>query len=171
VLHGLVVAAALGGLLCLPCLLTLLIFADSAVHHAEDRVVRLTGRWRGWREAVRLERGTGLAPAARARLLPWPGGPRAAPAGPPFEEVAADLRRLSRQRAEVAPRSRVWFVAVHRAYDERLRIACRELEIPEYLQELDGIDLEIERLRVEGLLEAAGVRLATVDGDGRQDAW
>ena len=75
----------------------------------------------------------------------------------------ATRRRERAQRAEVGSRSPVWFAAVHRAYDDRLRIACRELEIPEYLQELDGTDLEIERLRVEGLLQEAGLPLVVVE--------
>ena len=45
----------------------------------------------------------------------------------------------------------------------------KKREIDEHLSELEGIDLEIERLRVEGLLEAAGLNLAVVDTDGRQD--
>ena len=39
-------------------------------------------------------------------------------------------------------------------------MACQELEIQEHLGELTGVDREIERLRVEGLLLAAGLRLA-----------
>ena len=39
-------------------------------------------------------------------------------------------------------------------------MACRELEICEHhLYELTGVDLEVERLRVEGMLLAAGLRL------------
>jgi hypothetical protein len=71
----------------------------------------------------------------------------------------------------VAQRSPIWFNAVHRAYDERLSIACRELEIPEQLHELEGMDLELERLRVEGRLEAAGLHLTIEDTDHWQDSW
>ena len=54
-----------------------------------------------------------------------------------------------------------------RAYDERLRLACRCLEVPEHLAELEGIDLEIERVRVEGELIGAGLVLgAARRGDG-----
>lgn len=168
--HGIVVAVALIALMCTPCLLAMIIFVDlvaAAVGHTVTRTVR---RWRNRREAARLERSTGMAPAAWTRLLPRQAAPPPQPpAGPPVEEVAADLRRLARQRTAVGSRSPVWFAAVHRAYDERLGVACRELEIPEYLHDLDGVDLEIERVRVEGLLEQAGLRLAAVDADGRQD--
>jgi hypothetical protein len=167
VAHGILVLAALVALLCLPCLLALAIFADVAMISAERSVRRVSRRWRTRREAVRLERSTGLAPPRwLLRLRPPVDTP---PAGPPFEQVAADLRRLARQRAELASRSPVWFAALHRAYDERLRIACRELEIPEHLHGLEGVDLELERLRVEGALAAAGLSLAGADSDGRQD--
>jgi hypothetical protein len=163
----LLVLAALVALLCLPCLLALVIFADVAMISAERSVRRRAGRWRARREAVRLERSTGFA-ASRWPLHPRPPADTP-PAGPPFEQVVADLRRLARQRAELASRSPVWSAALHRAYDERLRIACRELEIPEHLHGLEGVDLELERLRVEGALAAAGLSLAAADRDGRQD--
>jgi hypothetical protein len=193
VAHGFLALAALVALLGVPCLLALVIFADVAIERAEQSLRRAAQRWRSRWEATRLEHSTGIQPAPgrllRRLLRRLPGvlprlpgalrhrsaghrpDPEASetPAGPPFEQVAADLRRLARQRAEVAPRSPVWFAAVHRAYDDRLRIACRELEIAEHLHDLEGIDLEIERLRVEGLLEAAGLSLAVADTDGRQD--
>ena len=165
--HGFLVTAALVALLCVPCLLALTIFADVAINQAEEAIRRAGVRWRTRREASQLERSTGMEHQHRGLLRRHDTGD--APAGPPFEEVAADLRRLARQRAEVAPRSQVWFAAVHRAYDARLRIACRELRIAEHLTELEGIDLEIERLRVEGLLQAAGLPLAVVDTDGRTE--
>ena len=79
--------------------------------------------------------------------------------GPPIETIATDLRRLRSQRDGVAQRSPVWFTAVEKAYDERLRLACDRLDIEAHLDELTGMDREIERLRVEGELEAAGLRL------------
>ena len=63
----------------------------------------------------------------------------------------------------------MWFAAVQRAYDDRLRIACRELRIEEHLTELTDIDQEIERLRVEGVLQATGIHLHTVSTSRRQD--
>jgi hypothetical protein len=82
--------------------------------------------------------------------------------GPPIETIATDLRRLRSQRDGVAQRSPVWFTAVEKAYDERLGLACERLAIEAHLEELTGMDREIERLRVEGELEAAGLRLERV---------
>ncbi|MGS2615578.1 hypothetical protein ACVCAH_13800 [Micromonospora sp. LZ34] len=86
----------------------------------------------------------------------------------PLEQLAADLRRLGRQRIGVGGRSMVWHGAVLQAYDDRLRRACRALGIPEHLTELTGVDLEIERVRVEGLLHAAGLTLPAARADNRQ---
>lgn len=149
VLHGLVAALTLVLLACLPALLALVITADIAVpglirspRHTGRRLVR---RWQAWR----WDRLTGLS----GPLVPQ------APVGPPIERIAADLRRLGRQRAGLAGRSSLWHSAILRSYDARLHAACRELEIVEYLAELSGIDRDIERLRVEGALQAAGLVL------------
>ena len=115
-------------------------------------------RRRAWAECpaqaralVRLERtirGTDPA-AALARLAP-----------PPIEWLARDLRRLDRQRrGGVTIESELWLAAVLRAYDERLCLACECLGVSENLRPLDGLDREIERVRVEGALEAAGLQL------------
>jgi hypothetical protein len=48
---------------------------------------------------------------------------------------------------------------VLRAYDEWLRLACRALGVPEYLQPLEGLDRDVERIRVEVELQANGVAL------------
>ena len=85
--------------------------------------------------------------------------PPPVPAGPPIEQLAGDLRRLNRLRIGVATRSPVWFNAVQRAYDEALRVACVQLGIDHYLDEVSGVDLEVERLRVEGELQRAGLVL------------
>ena len=47
--------------------------------------------------------------------------------------------------------------AVLLAYDEWLRLACRSLGVTEHLQPLSGMDRDIERVRVEGELEANGM--------------
>jgi hypothetical protein len=52
------------------------------------------------------------------------------------------------------------------AYDAWLLAACRRLDITEHLTTLDGMDLEIERVRVEGQLETAGLVLRSTS-DGR----
>jgi len=79
---------------------------------------------------------------------------------PPIEQLACDLRRLHRQRRTGPTReSQRWLADVQRAYDQRLRLACRYLGVPEHLEPLDGIDRDIERVRVEHQLEAAGLAL------------
>jgi hypothetical protein len=93
----------------------------------------------------------------------------AEPAGPPIEQVAADLRRLGRQRLGIATRSPVWFAAVQRAYDDRLSVACRELGIEQHLADVSGVDLDIERVRVEGELQAAGMTLGDSEAGHQQD--
>lgn len=81
--------------------------------------------------------------------------------GPPsIEWLARDLRRLDRQRrCGVTLESVRWKAAVLRAYDERLCLACQCLGVSENLRPLDGLDREIERVRVEGALEEAGLQL------------
>lgn len=76
----------------------------------------------------------------------------------PLEEIAADLRCLRRERAG-GIRPAVWHGSVLDAYDHRLRLACRALGVPEHLAELTGVDRQIERVRVEAELDAAGLRL------------
>jgi hypothetical protein len=137
--------------------LIILIMSWDGVHERIARVHRrLVDRYRPYRgltlrqrrRLARLDRTLSDRPAA------WP-----VCQGPPIETIAIDLRRLHSQRYGVAQRSRVWFTAVERAYDERLGLACERLAIEAHLEELTGIDREIERVRVEGELEAAGLRL------------
>ncbi|MBM2618063.1 hypothetical protein JIG36_21130 [Actinoplanes sp. LDG1-06] len=79
---------------------------------------------------------------------------------PPIEWLAHDLRRLERQRrGGVTLESDRWFEAVMRAYDDRLCMACECLGVEQNLRPLHGIDREIERVRVVGALEAAGLDL------------
>jgi len=153
VVHAFVVAFALVALACLPCAIALMI---THVDIWYDWVSR-TGRrgLRGSRDWLGRRRGFRWL---RRRVPP-------APVGPPIEQIAADLRRLGRQRLGVATRSTVWFTAVQRAYDDRLRMACRSLAIEQHLDELRGVDLEIERVRVEGELAGAGLMLGPVDVD------
>ncbi len=78
----------------------------------------------------------------------------------PIEWLARDLRRLDRQRrGGVTLESELWLAAVLRAYDDRLCLACECLGVAENLRPLDGMDREIERVRVEGALQAAGLEL------------
>ncbi|MEU8115538.1 hypothetical protein [Micromonospora sp. NPDC048947] len=86
----------------------------------------------------------------------------------PLEQLAADLRRLGGQRVGGGGRSMVWHSALLQAYDDRLRLACRALGIAEHLAELEGVDQEIERVRVEGVLHAAGLALPAARAGLRQ---
>lgn len=162
-MRAVLVVAAFAGVAAAPCVLCLLITsADEVIERlfrGVRRGLRRVGRrigglllagpvGRRWR-LVRLAHALKVAPALE----------RSEPTCPPIEQVAADLRRLSGQRLGIATRSPVWFTAVQRAYDDRLHVACSQLGLEEHLAELSGLDLDVERVRVEGLLEAAGLVL------------
>jgi hypothetical protein len=95
--------------------------------------------------------------ARRCHLLP---APPVLTDNPPVERIAADLRRLSCEMDCLPPGiSAVKRRAVRLAYEDRLIAACRALEVPHALDELnDGLDRELERLQVEEALEHAGLR-------------
>ncbi len=86
--------------------------------------------------------------------------PPTEPVGPPIEEIDADLARLRAATLSAPPgTSHVRRVATLAAYDEALAQACQALGLPDTLSELPlGTDREAERLRVEALLEEAGLR-------------
>jgi hypothetical protein len=91
-----------------------------------------------------------------ARLVPPAPIP---PAGPPLEKLAADLRRL---RPEVrSPRPGVAMArqrGIVAAYDCVLVSTATALRVPTTLPELpEGIEHEVERLRLEHALELAGL--------------
>jgi hypothetical protein len=177
VLHGLLVALVIALVALTPCAVcVLLINADHVLARGGDFLRgTLPRRVRVWveeRELRRERRRAGLdgrwsaGPDGRRWRLEqldrvreqrihgggWVGVP-------PIEQVALDLRRLNRLRESVARRSRLWFVAVSEAYDDGLRIACAQLGVEEFLGELSGVDLELERVRVEGELQGAGLVL------------
>src|SRR5690349_13994849 len=82
------------------------------------------------------------------------------PARRPIQDVAADLRRLSRQRALVpggTPQARR--LGIEAAYDDVLVEAAGQLEIPETLRDArPGRPRDTERRRVEIALAEAGLR-------------
>jgi hypothetical protein len=136
VLESVAVLLALLTLAMLPCLLVFLVFIDAfmrTVHRQRNRIRR--------EAAEKLD----------AELEA---------AGPPLERIAAEIHRLTRARRTCEPGT-PRFVAATRAYDRRLGYACRALEIDEHMDGLDGVDLDLERLRVEGLLLEAGFVLDT----------
>jgi hypothetical protein len=151
-----VLAATLVALLCLPCVVAVILSADDLI----DRGARQWHLRRNRRYLRRLDRrlgGEDTGEGTPATDIPVP---RPAPPGPGIEQIAADLRRLHRQRSSgPTTESSAWLTAVQRAYDDRLCLACTCLGVDHYLPALDGIDRDIERLRVEGALEAAGLAL------------
>ncbi|GGM15567.1 hypothetical protein ACFFX1_03760 [Dactylosporangium sucinum] len=164
VLHGLLVAGAIGLIAVAPCLVCLLLISADEILERTWRFIRrrlrrkqrstLGGRW----TETRLGRRWQLSRLGRG-VEEFTAGERPMPSCPPIEQVAGDLRRLNRLRGGIALRSPVWFNAVQRAYDEGLRTACRQLAVEEHLDELHGVDLELERLRLEGELQRAGLVL------------
>ncbi|GAA2491773.1 hypothetical protein Ahu01nite_028130 [Winogradskya humida] len=83
---------------------------------------------------------------------PWP--------DPCIEYVAAELRRLSRARMSgLCAESVRWQAAVQLAYDNNLQMASEALGVSHQLAVLDGMDRDLERLRVEEELKAAGLKL------------
>lgn len=81
------------------------------------------------------------------------------PTAPPIERLAADLRRVHNALATFPPGTpNVRRRATREAYDALLVQACAAVEVPQRLDVLpDGMDREVERLRVEEALRAAGV--------------
>jgi hypothetical protein len=78
----------------------------------------------------------------------------------PIQDVAADLRRLSRQLALVpggTPQARR--LGIQAAYDDVLVEAARQLEVPHALREASpGRARDAERRRLEIALATAGLR-------------
>nr|WP_173042823.1 hypothetical protein [Phytohabitans flavus] len=144
--HAVVLALALVALVFLPCAVALFICADGVA----ARIRRRVREHRDSRALHRLDRTFSEQSISLAELDEHQ---------PSIQQIAADLRRLDRQRFGVATRSKVWHAAVLLAYDDRLRLASRCLGVCEHLETLEGVDLEIERVRVEGELEAAGLTL------------
>ena len=146
--HIVVLSVALLTLLALPC-------AVAAFVRADEMMLRRSWRRRGRgekRALHRLDHALGNVEEIPSLVMAD---------GPPIEQIAFDLRRLNHQRrGGPTLESELWRDAVVRAYDARLCLACRRLGLTEHLQPLEGIDREIERVRVEGELQAAGLALS-----------
>jgi hypothetical protein len=88
-----------------------------------------------------------------------------APSGPPLERLAADLRRLRRQRADPC-RSRVQREGARLAYEDVLRDTARALGLHHQLPgsragRSRGLAHELELLRLEQAILDAGLVLST----------
>jgi hypothetical protein len=83
------------------------------------------------------------------------------PAGPPIEQLTADLRRVHRTLAEYPPGTpNLRRRATRDAYDTLLAQACTAVDVPHRLAELpEGMERELERLRVEEALRRAGLTI------------
>ncbi|MFF0173097.1 hypothetical protein Q3V37_04630 [Micromonospora profundi] len=162
--RALTLALALIAMASLPAAFALLFCADEIL----DRVVCGWSEWRERRRErrtiARLDRAVEADSLTRdIDLSEFDSTDRR-----PLEQLAADLRRLGGQRLGSSGRSMVWYAGVLQAYDDRLRLACRALGITEHLAELTGVDQEIERVRVEGVLHAAGLTLPAARAGHRQ---
>ncbi|MEV7228886.1 MULTISPECIES: hypothetical protein [Polymorphospora] len=152
-MDALVLPLALLSVLCLPAVVAALICADEMIDRLTARLVARRRARRERRTVARLEQDAGPGAITSARAV----------AGPfrqvPIEQLAADLRRLAVQRRYLGSESLLWRSAFAQAYDDRLRMASQSLGIAQHLDELAGFDLDIERIRVEGELAAAGLML------------
>jgi hypothetical protein len=88
------------------------------------------------------------------------GGP--VPLGPPIERVAADLRRINRQRHDLRRDSRAHgralrFRALDAAYHDVLLIACRAVEVVPPAVTAGGVALPADIHRVEIELQQHGL--------------
>lgn len=83
------------------------------------------------------------------------------PSTPPIERLTADLRRVHRALAEYPPGTpNVRRRATRDAYDALLAQACTAVDVPHRLAELpEGMERELERLRVEEALRGAGLTI------------
>ncbi|KAA9166669.1 hypothetical protein FPZ12_000120 [Amycolatopsis acidicola] len=78
---------------------------------------------------------------------------------PPIEQLAADLRRVHRALATLAPDAPVVRRrATRQAYDALLIQACQAIGEPHWLDEVpEGVEREVERLRIEEKLRSSGL--------------
>jgi hypothetical protein len=151
--HVAVWGAAIVSLLALPCAVLALRAADEAALRRREWARRPLAETQGLRELDRAMQHCDDMPAADPRLL----DDAAADA---IDEIVHELRRLGRQRrGGPTLESERWLEAVLEAYDHGLCRACRCLGVQEHLEPLEGMDREIERVRVEGALQAAGLPL------------
>lgn len=93
-----------------------------------------------------------------ARRLHLVRPPPLRPDGPPLETLAATLRRL-RPRVHTTSSGTARQRGITAAYDGSLVATAKALDVATSLAELpEGLDRELERLRLEDALERAGLR-------------
>ena len=108
------------------------------------------GYWAGW---LPWQRRLGAFAVRMASPRPTPFVPHRRP----VEQVGADVRRLRDAFGQEGVRHAKW-EGIRRAYDGVLAEAADTLELPHRLDLLPpGADHDLERVRVERLLEKAGL--------------
>lgn len=87
--------------------------------------------------------------------------PEPTPQCPPIQDLARNLRRVHRTLAEYEPgTSMVRRTSTRQAYDLLLIQACSAVGVEQRLDEVhEGIDRDIERLRIEESLRSAGLTI------------
>jgi hypothetical protein len=148
-----VLTTAFAALLSLPCALAVVIRSDNTA------IRRAWIRWGRADRALLRRLDHGLR-----EVIP----PPIRPGLPTIEQAVAELRRLDRQRRSgPTSGSAQWTGAVLRAYDEWLKVACTCVGVTHHLSGLDGMDLDLERVRVEDALLAAGCEVRSAFGRGQ----
>ncbi|WP_018254518.1 hypothetical protein [Salinispora mooreana] len=162
--RALLVPLMVAAVVCIPVVIAVLICADELVD-------RFAGRWAQWRSRhrerrtiARLDRA--VEADALTRNIDLSRLDR--PDRRPLEQLATELRQLRGHRVGGPGRATVWHEAALASYDNRLRLACAALGITQHLDELTGVDRQIERVRVEGLLHRAGLILPGSRPEPRQ---
>lgn len=92
---------------------------------------------------------------------------RAQPGTAPIQHSVARLRELSGQLRRTPVDEAYLRADLTDAYDRSLRDACTAVGITHHINELTGLDLEIERLRLIEELAEAGLVVEPADHDSR----
>jgi hypothetical protein len=111
----------------------------------------LAGRWDSSLKDFRERRSAGRERRRALKLM-------RRPQGVPLERLVADLRRLRTAVGSDANRSAAHQMGNRMAYDQLLMQTCAMLQIEhELANDSQGIERDIERIRIEADLERAGV--------------
>jgi hypothetical protein len=163
-------------LLGMPAAIAAVICADEVVESLRQRAEHARESWQEQRTLDRLERVFAPAPPAGP---PWATAARVA--SDVLSSARESVTHFAAQRLNAAGFAPAWLpvpvvpvaelsfeevvawlwaVPRHDAQnDAALAAACRCRGLPEHQAEVSGLDLEIERLRVEGALTDAGLHL------------
>ena len=88
--------------------------------------------------------------------------------GIPIERLGSDLRRLRELIRHSDHCSATQQVALRQAYDRVLIETCEMLDLPHQLElPTEGLERDIERLRVEAMLEGHGIVISNIRRHGQ----